>query len=226
MKRLFANGKAKPRVKICGITSWADAKLALEGGADALGFNFYRSSPRYVAPGKAAGILRRVRAAGWRNKVTIVGVFVDETPAAIRQIADAVGLDAVQLHGQETPRQAAETARFRPVIKAFRVRPGFRLEHLKRYPSSSAFLLDGFRPGFHGGTGRRFDWSVARKAAGYGRILLAGGLQAENVGEAIARARPFALDVCSGVEARPGKKDPGKVKKLMAQVRKARRKRR
>lgn len=222
---MLAGRGRTPRVKICGITGWADARLAVDSGADALGFNFYPPSPRYIEPRRAARIVRRLRSERPRAKVAIVGVFVDEAMETIREIAETVGLDTVQLHGRETPRRVAQVAAFRPVIKVFRVRRGFAPSRLARY-RASAFLLDGFQPGRPGGTGRRFDWSVARRASRYGRIFLAGGLRPENVAAAVAEARPFALDVCSGVEARPGKKDPAKVKEFMRQVVRARRQRR
>ncbi|HVB33235.1 MAG TPA: phosphoribosylanthranilate isomerase [Patescibacteria group bacterium] len=208
-----------PRVKICGITGWADARLAVEAGADALGFNFYRPSPRYIEPRAAARIARRLR-----KKVTKVGVFVGESVENVRRTIDLVGLDAVQLHGAERPSEVREIAAYRPVIKAFRVRSGFALSRLARYPAAAAFLLDGYASGLHGGTGRRFDWDVARRAARSHRtIIIAGGLGPQNVAEAISRARPYAIDVCSGVESRPGKKDPAKLRELMRQVKRARR---
>jgi phosphoribosylanthranilate isomerase len=144
----------------------------------------------------------------------------------IRRIAEAVGLDAVQLHGSEHPGRVRQAAAFRATIKAFRVRPRFPLSRLKAFPEASAFLLDGYRPGVHGGTGTRFDWKLARRAARYGPVILAGGLRAENVAEAISRARPYAVDVSSGVESRPGKKDAAKVREFLRQVQQARRKRR
>ncbi|HVB98830.1 MAG TPA: phosphoribosylanthranilate isomerase [Candidatus Dormibacteraeota bacterium] len=207
-----------PRVKICGITRWADARLAVEAGADALGFNFYRPSPRYIEPRAAARIARRLH-----RKVTKVGVFVNESPEVVRRTVDAVGLDAVQLHGAERPSRVGEMAAYRPVIKVFRVRPGFLLSRLARYPAATAFLLDGYVPGRPGGTGRHFDWELGRRAARYGRVILAGGLRPDNVAEAIARARPFAVDVCSGVESQPGKKDPAKLREFMRQVKRSRR---
>jgi len=210
----------EPRVKICGITSAADARLAVASGADALGFNFYRPSPRFIEPAAAARIIARLP-----KRVVKAGVFVDETAEKIREIAAAVGLDVVQLHGHERPFRVRQVAAFRPVIKAFRVRPGFPPARLALYPAAAAFLLDGFRPGLPGGTGMMFDWSLARRAARYGTIVLAGGLRPENVVEAISRVRPYAIDVCSGVESRPGKKDPKKVRELMRQVEQMRRKR-
>jgi phosphoribosylanthranilate isomerase len=216
---LFGRGR-EPRVKICGITNWADARLAVEAGADALGFNFYRPSPRYIEPREAARIILRLP-----RTPAKVGVFVDERVEVVREIAEAVGLDFVQLHGHERPALVRRIAEFRPVIKVFRVRPGFSAARLARYPEAAAFLLDAFRPGLHGGTGERFDWRLACRAARYGRIILAGGLRSANVAEAIASVRPYAIDVCSGVEARPGKKDPAKVRELMQQVKKVKRQR-
>jgi phosphoribosylanthranilate isomerase len=216
---LFGRGRA-PRVKICGITSAADARMAIDAGADALGFNFYRASPRYIEPAAAARIIARLP-----KRVVKVGIFVDEPAEKVREVADAVGLDIVQLHGDERPFRVRQTSRFRPVIKAFRVRPGFPPARLALYPAAAAFLLDGYRPGLQGGTGMRFDWSLAKRAARYGTIILAGGLRPENVVEAILRVRPYAIDVCSGVESRPGKKDPRKLRELMRQVEQMKRKR-
>ncbi len=201
------------RVKICGITNWADARLAIDAGADALGFNFYPPSPRCVTPAQAWGIIRRLP-----PFVEAVGVFVDWLPDAIEALARAVGLSAIQLHGDEWPAVVANLAASRPVIKAFRVRRGFQPATLARYRRASAFLLDGFRQGLRGGTGEQFDWRIARRAHRYGRIILAGGLGPENVAQAIDEVRPFAIDVCSGIEARPGKKDPGRLRELMREV--------
>jgi len=201
------------KVKICGITSWSDAKLAIEAGADALGFNFYPPSPRYIAPEQARRIVRR-----FPKQVEAVGVLVNESPADAEAISRAAGTGLIQLHGDESPEDVAQLARFRPVLKAFRVRPGFRVSVLERYARAAAFLLDGFSTRVRGGTGRTFDWRVARRAKRYGRIFLAGGLTAENVAEAILEAQPFAIDVCSGVEAEPGKKDPARLRELMRRV--------
>ena len=201
------------RVKICGITNWADAKLAIDAGADALGFNFYPPSPRAVTPAQAWEIVRRLP-----PFVEAVGVFVDWSSPAVLALARAVGLHAVQLHGDESPATVAECAASRPVIKGFRMRPGFRPARLARYRRASAFLLDGYRKGLRGGTGATTDWNLARVARRYGRIVLAGGLTPENVAEAIHAAEPFAIDVASGVEARPGKKDAARLRALMREV--------
>lgn len=201
------------RVKICGITNWADARLAVDAGADALGFNFHPPSARCVTPAEAWGIIRRLP-----PFVEAVGVFVNWSPEAVNAMARAVGLSVMQLHGDEPPAVVAKLAGARPVVKAFRVRPGFQVALLGRYRAASAFLLDGFSKGLRGGTGKQFDWRVAREARRYGRIVLAGGLGPENVGQAISEAEPFAIDVCSGIEAKPGKKDPARLRELMREV--------
>ena len=207
------------RVKICGITNWADARLAVNAGAGALGFNFYPPSPRCVTPAQAWGIIRRLP-----PFVEAVGVFVNWSFDAVEAMARAVRLGAVQLHGDESPAAVAEFAGMRPVIKAFRVHRRFRPEILARYGRAAAFLLDGFSEGLRGGTGRQFDWGIARRARRYGRIILAGGLGPENVARALFEVRPFAIDVCSGIEAKPGKKDPARLRELMREVEVANRK--
>ena len=201
---------ARVRVKICGITNWPDARLAVAEGADLLGFNFYAGSPRYVEPAKAKRIVSRLP-----GKISVVGVFVNESEQTMLEIARAVGLDALQLHGDETPAMVARLKRAFPVIKAIRVKQSLAAGQLQTYKAATALLLDGFDAHRRGGTGKTFDWEVARRAKRYGRMFLAGGLTPENVGEAIRAARPYAVDVCSGVEARPGKKDPARVKDLM-----------
>lgn len=201
---------ARVKVKICGITNWPDARRAIAEGADFLGFNFYPESPRYVAPAKAKQIVRRLP-----SKISAVGVFVNEDEEKMLEIARTVGIDALQLHGDETPAAVARLRRSLPVIKAIRVRKSSATGQLQRYKTATALLLDGFDSARRGGAGKTFDWNVARQAKRYGRIFLAGGLTPENVGEAIRAARPYAVDVCSGVEAHPGKKDPKRVKDLM-----------
>lgn len=206
----------KVRTKICGITNAADARRAVEAGADFLGFNFYEKSPRYIRPAAARRIAR-----GLPKRVKRVGVFVNETEENVVSIAKQVGLNFVQLHGEETPQFVAHVKKRVPVIKAVRVRAGFRLAELKKYRDAAAILIDGFDPKRRGGTGKTFDWSLAKRAAKRGKIFLAGGLTAENIGEAIRLVNPFAVDVCSGVEIRPGKKDPAKLKALMASIQEA-----
>jgi len=208
----------KVKVKICGITNWTDARRAVDAGVDFLGFNFYRKSPRYVAPGRACKIVRRLP-----KRVAAVGVFVNEREEKILRIARAVGLDYLQLHGEETPESASRLARFFPVIKAARVGNGFAPAQLTKFRRVRAVLLDGFKAGVHGGTGKTFDWKIARSAGSHRRIFVAGGLAPENVARAVRAARPYAVDVCSGVESRPGKKDPAKLDALMRAVHSARR---
>jgi phosphoribosylanthranilate isomerase len=205
---------ARVRVKICGITNWPDARRAIEDGADLLGFNFYSRSPRYIEPAKAKRIVRRLP-----KKVLAVGVFVNESEPRMIQIAQVVGLDALQLHGDETPKMIARLKDKFPVIKAVRVTKSMRPRNIDRFKGACALLLDGFDRRKRGGTGKSFDWDVARRAGRYGRVFLAGGLTPENVGEAIRVARPYAVDVCSGVEAKPGKKDPARMRNLMRAVR-------
>lgn len=201
------------RVKICGVTNWADARVAIDLGADALGFNFYPPSPRSVSPRGAWDIIRRLP-----PLVMAVGVFVDWPAEVVAALARALHLGAVQLHGAEKAEEVRELSGQFAVIKAFAVRPGFRVATLAGYGAASVFLLDGFREGLHGGTGKTADWRLARQASRYGRVILAGGIRPDNVAQAIVEARPFAIDVASGVEARPGKKDPGAMRALFRAV--------
>ncbi len=188
------------RVKICGITGVRDARLAARLGADALGFNFYKGSARYVRPERAGAII-----AALPPFVTNVGVFVDEEPAEVVRIARRVGLDAVQLHGEERPSVVHAINGIRR-IKAIRVRDQRDVARCRRY-RVEAYLLDAYVPGKPGGTGERFNWDLAREASEFGPVILAGGLTPENVAEAIRSARPYAVDVASGVESQPGRKD-------------------
>ncbi|MFZ0211989.1 MAG: phosphoribosylanthranilate isomerase [Candidatus Acidiferrales bacterium] len=206
-------------VKICGITSWTDAKLAMDAGADALGFNFYAKSPRRIALSHAKEIIRHMP-----KGVAAVGVFVNAPGTEILRIARAANLGVLQLHGEESPNTVERLARGYPVIKAFRVARGFHAIELRKYASAAGFLLDGYDSALHGGTGKRFNWRIAHQAKRYGTVIVAGGLTAENVAEAIQEAEPFAVDVCGGVETHPGKKDPKKVKQFMAAVKREQRK--
>jgi phosphoribosylanthranilate isomerase len=204
------------KVKICGITNWADARRAIESGADLLGFNFVRTSPRYVTPAKARRMVKKLP-----GNISAVGVFENESEEAMLEIARSVGLTQLQLHGDESPAMVARLARNGQrlgVIKAVRVKKPFRLAQLAAYKRANAILLDGFSRKARGGTGTTFDWQVARRAKGHGRIFLAGGLTPENVGEAIRTARPYAVDVCSGVESQPGKKDARRMRSLLRAV--------
>src|SRR5271165_4168393 len=167
------------RVKICGITAWDDARLSVDLGASALGFNFYPPSPRAVSPADAWSIIRRLP-----PFVEAVGVFVNWPPLVVDALARALRMGSVQLHGAESPTEVDELVRKQRVIKAVQVKRGFRVASLARYRAADAILLDGFALGLHGGTGRTVDWKVARASQRYGRIILAGGLTPENVGEA------------------------------------------
>jgi phosphoribosylanthranilate isomerase len=201
------------RIKICGITNLADALLAAELGADALGFIFYSKSPRKVTPDAAQEIIKRLP-----PLVLSVGVFVDEEAAVVQELAGRLGLDWVQLHGAETPNYCRSLGR--RVIKAFRVRDENSLLELEPYRGAAqAFLLDTYKPGQMGGTGETFNWDLARRARTYGPIILAGGLTPENVARAMELAQPQAVDVASGVEAAPGKKDPEKLRNFFAALR-------
>ncbi|PYS92902.1 MAG: phosphoribosylanthranilate isomerase [Acidobacteria bacterium] len=204
------------QVKICGITNLADALAAVEAGADALGFNFYRRSPRFITTAAAHEIIARLP-----SSVLTVGVFVNEgEPAQVARMAAAAGVAAVQLHGEESPDYCAALSAQR-VIKALRVGDSFTPEQAASY-RTHAILLDAYSPRAHGGTGRSFDWSLARRTRDLvTHLFLAGGLTTENVGAAIAAVRPFAVDVCSGVEAAPGKKDVAKLRAFVAAVRAA-----
>jgi phosphoribosylanthranilate isomerase len=206
---------AAVKVKICGVTNWTDARQACEAGADFLGFNFWPRSPRYITPAKARLIVRRLP-----EGVAAVGVFVDETEAKTLKIARTVGLDYLQLHGDESPDSVARLGRILPVIKAIRVRESFRLTDIAPFRSARAILLDGFDRKMPGGTGKTFQWSTARRAHRYGRIFLAGGLTPENIAEAISIAKPFAVDACSGVEAKPGKKNAARVQAFLQAAKK------
>jgi phosphoribosylanthranilate isomerase len=194
------------RIKICGITNIEDALLAAELGADALGFIFYAKSPRHVAPEAARQIIAQLP-----PFVAAVGVFVDEAAAVVQELAAQAGLDWVQLHGQESPEYCRNLGR--KVIKGFRIKDEGSLRLLADYQGVvQALLLDTYKKGQVGGTGEIFDWHWARKAKKYGHIILAGGLNPENVAQAIATALPAAVDAASGTEAAPGKKDPAKLR--------------
>ncbi len=201
---------ARVRVKICGITNWADAKAAVDAGADALGFNFYAKSPRKIPVSQAHDIIRRLP-----KHVSAVGVFVNAREEEVQRTTRNAGLNVVQLHGDETPKIVARLARKVLVIKAFRVASNFRVQHLRDYRDAAAFLLDGFDAKARGGTGKTFDWRIATEAKQFGPVILAGGLNKRNVAAAIRKAHPFAIDVCSGIESAPGKKDRKKMRDLM-----------
>jgi len=185
-------------VKICGITNLEDATAAVEGGASALGFNFWRRSPRYMTPESARGLIDQLPSTVWK-----VGVFVDEDAATVARIARETGLDIVQLHGQETAQSFPQGAR---VWKAVRIRENFDVTRLNEYPSE-AILLDG------PANGKTFDWSLAAHVSK--KLIVAGGLDADNVRAAIDQAKPWGVDACSRLESAPGRKDHGKMAQFL-----------
>lgn len=201
------------RIKICGTTNLDDALLAADLGADALGFIFYPPSPRYVAPETAREIIAHLP-----PFVAAVGVFVDEDAAQVQDVAARAGLDWVQLHGRESPEYCRSLGR--KVIKGFRIKDETSLLELEAYRGAvQAMLLDTYKKGQVGGTGTAFDWRLAREAKKFGRIILAGGLNPENVAQAIQVAAPDAVDTASGTEAAPGRKDPEKLRAFCKAVR-------
>lgn len=202
------------RSKICGITRVEDALVAAEAGADAIGLVFYEKSPRAVDVRQARAIL-----AALPPFVTAVGLFVDASRCFIGEVLDAVPLDLLQFHGDETPEQCEGHGR--PWLKALRVRPGLDLHaEARRFAAARALLLDAYVPGVPGGTGERFDWSLI--PADLPRpVILAGGLTPGNVAEAIERVRPYGVDVSGGVEAAKGIKDAAKVAEFVRRVRAA-----
>ena len=200
------------RVKICGITNAADAEQAIAAGADALGLNFYGKSPRYLALGQAARIARPLPPFILRD-----GVFVNATAELVQQAIMECGLGMVQFHGDETPQFCAQFGIMS--MKAFRIRDAGSLKEMAKY-QTDAYLLDAWSGELAGGTGKQFDWALANEAKRLGKpIFLAGGLTPENVAEAVRRVRPFGVDVSSGVESSPGKKDPEKVRAFINAVR-------
>jgi len=190
----------KTRVKICGITRLADARVAVRAGADLLGFVFYPKSPRYILPEKASSIIRKVP-----RGVKKVGVFVNATAPEVKAIAAACRLDYLQFHGEETP---AFLRRFKgyKLIKAVRVKNALSLRRLSRYPADF-FLFDAFHKEAFGGTGKVFDWGLLDKLDKVHKpFFISGGLTPNNVGELLGRIRPYGIDVSSGVELCPGRK--------------------
>ena len=204
------------KVKICGMTNLKDVKVAVDGGVDAVGFIFYKKSPRSVTMQAVRKIVLELP-----PFVDSVGVFVNETAEQINKIADRCNLDRVQLHGNESPTFCKKIRR--RVIKAIRVKDIQSLKKLSDYPVSS-FLLDTFSEDQYGGTGRVFDWNLAYPAKKYGPIILAGGLTPNNVRQAIQRIQPYGVDVCSGVESQPGIKDHKKMQTFLKNVKAERKK--
>ena len=200
------------RIKICGITRYEDAKIAASLGVDALGFIFYPKSPRYVNPDDAASIIKALP-----PFVSRVGVFVDEELDNVFAIAGATGIDTIQLHGSESPRYCGKLPL--PVIKAFSIEPSTDISLLEQY-EVSGFLLDTWHSGRRGGTGKTFDWSIASAACSkFHHVILAGGLNSSNIVEALSTVHPYGLDINSGVEIKPGIKNPHKMRDAVQTIR-------
>jgi len=202
---------AATRIKICGICRAEDATSAIDLGASAIGFVFWPGSPRSIEPARAREIAAYLPA-----HVTLVGVFVDQPAEYVEEIATYVPLGAVQLHGSESIEAFARVKQ--PLIKAVPVSDGFHPATIDELPSYVTVLLDAHDPIRRGGTGRTIDWSVAAAVARQRPTILSGGLTAGNVAEAIARVQPHMIDVSSGVECEPGRKDPDKLKEFFAAV--------
>jgi phosphoribosylanthranilate isomerase len=202
------------RVKICGITSLADAQAAVAAGADVLGFNFFEGSPRHISLEKAAEIAKQIPPAVLR-----VGVFVNAPAEFITRAVGGCGLNLLQFHGEEPPEFCVQFGLMS--MKAIRIRDAASLKEMARF-STDAYLLDAFSPAARGGTGERFNWELAVEAQKFGKpVFLAGGLTPENVADAVRKVRPFGVDVASGVESSPGKKDHAKLRTFIAAVRNA-----
>lgn len=195
------------RVKICGITNLDDALLALDAGADALGFVFHSASPRHIFPEQASHIISQLP-----PFIQTVGLFVNQSPETVNATVFSCGIDIVQLHGEE-PAEYCAAINHR-ILKAVRVKDITSLEVMAEYPVST-FLLDAWSPSAHGGTGQTFNWDIAALAAQKNRIILAGGLTPENIADAIRQVRPYGVDVSSGVESSPGRKNAAKVREFI-----------
>jgi phosphoribosylanthranilate isomerase len=201
-------------IKICGITNLEDARAAVAAGADALGFNFYKPSPRYITPQDARAIIEDLP-----NSVLTVGVFVNESLESLRNTANEAGLQALQLHGDESPDYCRELASDRYIIKTLAVSGNIDFAITKAY-EVEAIMLDTRDNTLRGGTGRAFDWTIAQRVSEWvPKLFLAGGLSPENIEEAIETVRPYAVDACSALEDSPGKKNH---ERMRAFVKKAR----
>lgn len=202
------------RVKICGITNPDDAQAAVDAGADALGFVFFKDSPRYIRPAEARGIISQLP-----PFVVAVGVVVNESAETITAIAAEAGLDCIQLHGDEPPILCRS---YRRVIRAVRVTSLASLAPVAACRGlASAFLIDTFTPDSMGGTGLTFNWDIAVEARQYGPVILAGGLTPDNVAAAVRHVRPYGVDVSSGVEREKGKKDHDKMRLFIRRAKEA-----
>jgi len=203
----------KTRIKICGLTREEDVKAAVAAGADAIGFVFYPPSPRYVAPQRAAELVRLIP-----PFVDVVGLFVNEVPETVLAVCNALPINVLQFHGDEDVAYCRQFGR--PYLRAARVRPGLDLvEFARSFPDARGLLLDAFVEGYGGG-GHVFDWTLIPPSLP-GFLILSGGLNAGNVGDAVRRVRPVAVDVSSGVEMGKGIKDHAKIAAFVNAVRAA-----
>lgn len=199
------------KVKICGLTSVKDAFFAADKGADFLGFIFYKKSPRYISVEEAANIIFKLP-----GSVKTVGVFVNQSVEDINKAVEELGLSYVQLHGDENPEFAKKMSV--PVIKSFRLKDRNNLADIKEY-NVFAYLFDSYLKGLYGGTGKTFELSIIEKNSFDKPLFLSGGLTPENVAKAIEKVKPYAVDVASGVENEPGKKDHLKIMRFINEVR-------
>jgi len=210
-------------VKICGITNIEDARAAIEAGADMLGFNFYRQSPRFIEPRAASEIIRAIRsqARATDRALSTIGVFVDEPIYEVARIAQELNLDGVQLHGEESVADCRQLKELLPeqfLIKAVSS-TSESLDHFRKHPTE-ALMLDAHDPNLRGGTGKLADWTTAKQfVEQFPRVFLAGGLTPENVGDAISEVRPYAVDACSSLETSPGKKSAKRMREFVDAVR-------
>jgi phosphoribosylanthranilate isomerase len=201
-------------IKICGITNVDDARAAISAGADALGFNFYQPSPRYIIPESAREIIEQLP-----DSILTVGVFVNEDTESLTNIAEQSGIAAVQLHGDESPDYCRKLAANYEVIKVLAVADDFNMQVAQAY-EVQAIMLDTKHKTLRGGTGRAFDWSVATRVNQLvPKLFLAGGLSPENIEEAIAIVRPYAVDACSALEDRPGIKNGERMRAFVEKAR-------
>ena len=207
------------KIKICGITNLDDARVAIEAGAEMLGFNFYRPSPRFIEPTEARKIIDSLKR---ETKFVAFGIFVDEPLESVIETVRVSGVDAVQLHGDETVAYCAELRSALndiTIIKALRVSDSFQPETATSYPVD-AIMLDAFHDNLRGGTGKVIDWTIAENTRKLvPQFFLSGGLSPENVAEAVARVQPYAVDACSRLELSPGRKDPSRVKAFVRAAR-------
>ena len=203
------------KIKICGITNLEDAQAAIEAGADLLGFNFYRKSARYIEPAAARSIVAQIRSGA--RVPQVIGVFVNSSALEIQSIRREVDLDRAQLHGDESVELLRQVKGFK-AIRPQSLEDAEKQAKTYAAMSEPALLIDAYRTGEYGGTGQVGDWSLAARIAQQQPILLAGGLTPENVADAIRQVQPWGVDVASGVESAPGKKDVAKMRAFVARA--------